>query len=190
MFQAYIIRCLVTGRCYIGITSRTIEQRWYEHIYDAEKGVKGMAISRAIAKHGVENFQIEPLCIARSWSDICNAEMALIAQWRTRAPNGYNLSDGGEGPNGVKRTAESVERSAAKHRGRPCHPNTKAAAIRTHKGVKKTPEHCARIAAGRAGKPRSEVTKAKIRASWAARRAAGEFKTSEPYAHRKMARPK
>ncbi len=182
MFQAYIIRCLVTDRCYVGITSRTLKQRWSEHLYDARQAVKGMAISRAIAKHGAENFRIEPLCCSRSWADLCVAETALIAQWKTRAPMGYNLSDGGEGPNGVKRTAESVERSASKHRGKPCHPNTIAAA-RARRGVPKPSGHGAKVSAALTGRLRTDETKAKIRAYWAKRRADGEFKTAEPYAH-------
>lgn len=187
MFQAYLITCLVTGKCYIGITSRDLDQRWSEHLYDARSGRTAMLISRAIAKHGAENFKIEVIVCARSWPDICAAESILIEQHATKSPRGYNLSNGGEGPFGVKRGAESIERSAAKHRGRPCHPNTRLAASRTHKGIKKAPEHCARIAAGRLGKPRGEETKAKISAYWAQRRATGAFKTAVPYAH--AARP-
>ena len=132
---------------------------------------------------GADNFHIEALCCARSWADICTAETILIKQWGTRAPNGYNLSDGGAGAFGVKKSPEAIERSASKHRGKPCHPNTRAASIRTHLGVPKSAEHRARIAAGKRGKVRSEETKAKIRVYWAARRAAGEFKTPSAYAH-------
>lgn len=183
LFQAYLIACSITGRGYIGVTSRTIKQRWSEHFYDARQGVKGMAISRAITKYGAENFSIEPICSARSWQDICAMEAVLIMQNGTRAPNGYNLSDGGEGPFGVKRTAESVERSAAKHRGRPCHPNTRAASILTHKGRPKSAVTRARMAAARIGKPRTETTKEKLRVYWATRRVNGDFQTSKPYEH-------
>lgn len=141
-----------------------------------------MLISRAIAKHGADNFRIEAICSAGSWAGICAAEVALIAQYATRSPNGYNVSDGGEGPFGVKKTAESVERSAAKHRGKPCHPNTIAAA-RAMKGIAKPTGHGAKVAAARRGKPRSSATRAKIAAYWAERRAFGAFKTDRPYAH-------
>lgn len=187
IFQAYLIRCLVNERAYIGITSRGIKRRWTEHLYDARKRGAKMAISRAIAKHGAENFKIEAVCSARSWEDICAAEATLIEQHGTRGRCGYNRSNGGEGPFGVTRSPESVERSAAKHRGLPCHPNTRIAATKTHLGKRKSPEHRARIAAARKGNPRSENTKAKIRESWARKRAAGEFKTTEPYAHSRKA---
>jgi group I intron endonuclease len=179
---AYLVTCLVTRKQYVGITSRTLKQRWVEHVYDSRRRHR-TALSRAIAKYGDENFRIEALCCARTWADICDAEGTLIRQWATMAPNGYNLSGGGAGAFGVKKSAESIERSAAKHRGRSCHQNTRMAASRTHKGVPKTQEHRARIAAGKTGKRQSEATKARISAYWAARRAAGEFKTQRPYAH-------
>ena len=112
----------------------------------------------------------------------------MIVFYGSRAPRGYNLSDGGDGAFGVKKTAESVERSAAKHRGKPCHPNTRAAATATHLGKPKSAEHCKRIATARTGTTRTEATKEKIRAAWAKRRANGEFKTAEPYAHASKAR--
>lgn len=183
MFQAYLIRCLIDGKVYIGITSRSLAQRWNEHLYASRQRPRRQTISAAIAKHGANNFKIEAVCSARSWEAICETERALIVQYECLAPCGYNLRAGGEGAFGCTRSADSIERSAAKHRGKPCHPNTRAASVRTHKGVKKTPEHCARIAAARTGTTRSDATKAKIAAYWARRRAAGEFKTAAPYWH-------
>lgn len=180
---AYLITCLLNGKRYIGITSRGLRQRWNEHLYDARCKRPRMAITRAIAKYGPENFSIEALCYAGSWADICALEPVLIEQHGTQnRRSGYNISSGGDGPFGVKHTAEAIERSASKHRGRPCHPNTLAAS-RAQKGRPKSNEHRARISAARAGLPRSDETKEKLRAYWASRRSAGEFKTAQPYAH-------
>lgn len=182
-FQAYLITCLVNGKRYVGITSRGLNRRWSEHLYDGRSARTTMAISRAISKHGSSNFTIQAVCSARSWRDICAAEAILIRQYGCRLPEGYNLSEGGEGPFGCKRSAESVERIAAKHRGKPCHPNTRLAGSRTHKGVPKSSEHRARISAAKMGKTRSDSVKEKIRDYWANRRAGGVFKTSRPYEH-------
>ncbi len=188
MFQAYIISCLANGKVYIGVTSRGLRQRWNEHMYDAREGRTDMAISRAISKHGAENFAIQAVASARTWEDICAIEAILIVQRGCRAPSGYNVSQGGEGPFGSIRSPESVERSAAKHRGKPCHPNTRAASRLAHKGKPKSAAMRAKVSAAKLGKPRSAATKEKLRAYWASRRAVGEFKTVEPYAHaRKMA---
>jgi group I intron endonuclease len=183
VFQAYCLTCLTTGRVYIGITSRSLKRRWNEHLYASRTARRRMTIGWAIAKHGADEFRIEALCCARSWADICEVERVLIEQYDCRAPKGYNLRNGGEGVFGHTPSAEAIERSAAKHRDKPCHPNTRQAATRTHLGKPKTPEHRAKIAASRVGKPRSEATKAKVAAYWATRRATGEFKTPTPYAH-------
>lgn len=182
MFQAYLISCLIDGKVYVGITSRPLKARWAEHLYDSRTKRAATTVSRAIAKHGAESFRIEAICSARSWDDLQEVEKILIAQYGSLAPNGYNLREGGEGAFGRKPSADAVERSAAKHRGKPCHPNTRAAAI-AKKGVKKPDGFGEKIAAARRGTARSEETKAKIAAYWAARREAGEFKTSAPYEH-------
>lgn len=188
MFQAYLIRCLIDGKVYVGITSRSLRARWNEHLYESRRGRSRMTVAWAIAKHGAENFRIEAVCCALSWADICATEQTLIAQYGCTAPLGYNLRRGGEGAYGHVPTPDAIERSAAKHRGRPCHPNTIAAA-RARRGIPKPAGHGAKVAAALTGIPRSEETKAKLRAYWAARRAAGDFKTATPYAHAKIPLP-
>lgn len=183
IFFAYLITCAVDGKVYVGITSRTLKQRWAEHLYESRRRRSGMTMAAAIAKHGADKFTIEFLCCSRSWGCICETERQLIAQYSCLAPHGYNLRSGGEGAFGVGRTAESIERSAAKHRGKPCHPNTRAAAIRTHKGKPKSAATRAKMASAKIGKPKSDAAKEKIRAYWADRRVRGEFKTTYPYQH-------
>lgn len=184
VFQAYVIRCLIDGKIYVGITSRSLRQRWNEHLYASRKRHVRQTISSAIAKHGSQNFEIEAVCSARTWADICEAEKALIVQYDCLAPRGYNLRDGGEGVFGCKRSAESIEQSAAKHRGKPCHPNTVAAA-HLRRGVPKPAGHGAKVSAALTGMRRSEETRAKLSAYWAARRASGDFETTKPYANHK-----
>jgi len=183
MFQAYLITCLVTGHNYVGITSRGVRQRWNEHLYSARKRPNVGLVNRAIAKHGADQFIIQVICEARSWADLCAVEPTLIDQFQTRAPHGYNLSEGGEGPFGAKHSAESIERSASKHRGKTCHPNTRKAASDFHTGKAKSAETRKRMANSSRVTKRSEETKAKIAAYWAQRRQEGAFKTSTPYAH-------
>ena len=181
MFQAYLITCRVSERCYVGITGRTLAKRWSEHVYDAKRG--RTVLARAIAKYGPENFSIEPICGFRSWADAQAVEDTLICQHGTMAPTGYNSMPGGRGRSiGFKPSPDAVARSAAAHRGLPCHPNTLAAA-RARKGMPKPMGHGAKVAATKRGKPRSAETKAKLSAYWAARRRAGEFKTAEAYSH-------
>lgn len=181
VFQAYLLICIKTGRQYIGVTGRSLAKRWHEHVYDSKR--RQTSLARAIAKHGARSFTIEAICSFRTWDDACSSEDTLIRQWDTRSPNGYNMMPGGRGRGvGFKPSAESVERSAEKHRGLPAHPNTIAAA-RARRGIGKPEGHGAKVAAALKGKPRSEETKTKIRAYWADRRERGEFKTDRAYQH-------
>src|ERR1700674_2237565 len=97
MFQAYLISCLIDGKIYVGITSRSLAQRWSEHLYASRQRRVRQTISSAIAKHGHQNFHIEAVCSARTWEAICDAERMLILQYDCLAPRGYNLRSGGEG---------------------------------------------------------------------------------------------
>ena len=185
MFQSYLITCLPTGKSYVGITSASLRRRWLEHQSNARRRPHGGALYAAILKYGASAFSIEALACGRSWKDLCAIEETLIRQWSTLL--GYNLTFGGEGRFGFKPSRESVERSAAKHRGKPCPPNTREAAIRTHRNKPKSQEHRERISAAKRGVPKSSETKVKLAAYWAARRAAGSFKTEKAYAHSRKA---
>jgi group I intron endonuclease len=183
-FSAYLVTCETTGKRYIGITSGDVARRWKDHIYySRRRRSRASALSDAIRKYGPEVFSVLEVCAARSLQDAVAVERILIQQFGTFAPVGYNLTLGGEGRFGYRPSPESVEQSAAKHRGRPCHPNTRLAGRRTHLGKQKTLPHRERIAAAKRGVHRSEATKAKLRAYWAARRDRNEFTTSQPYEH-------
>ncbi len=187
-FNVYLVVCHETGKRYVGITSGDVARRWKDHIYYSRRArAASSALGAAIRKYGAEAFAVESVACALSAKDAQAIETLLIWQWSTVAPNGYNLTHGGEGRFGFRPSAESVEKSAAKHRSRPCHPNTREAASRFHLGRKRSSEHRARISAAKIGQPRSEATKAKLRASWARRRAGGDFKTLTPYAHTRKA---
>jgi hypothetical protein len=187
-FQAYIITCAATGKRYVGITSASLAHRWTGHRFSARRRPDGTALHAAISAYGASAFTIESVATAKSWGDLRSVEETLIRQWNTLTPFGYNMTIGGEGRRfGFHPSAESVERSAAKHRGKPCHQNTRDAAIRTHRGKPKPTEHRAKIAAAKRGVPRPDSVKIKLSEYWAKRRAAGEFKTSAPYEHSRKA---
>ena len=184
MFHAYIVICASTNKKYVGVTGGSIEERWKWHLTDAKRRT-GSALWAAIRKYGSDCFNIQSVACAKSLPDILAIERLLIVQYCTFAPNGYNLTMGGEGRFGFKPSPESVEKSAAKHRGRPCHPNTRRMASQFHKGKPKSESMKAKLSASLTGTHRSKETKAKLAAYWAERRSRGDFKTPIPYAHHK-----
>lgn len=83
------------GKCYIGITKKTLEQRVKRHISYARSG-KDFLISRAIRKYGEFSFTSEILDVG-TWDEMKTAEISAISMSNANWVNGYNMTGGGEG---------------------------------------------------------------------------------------------
>lgn len=103
----YKITNKVTGMIYIGQTTRTPEERFEDH-----KHCKTSYIGRAIRKYRVENFTVEVLEECETADLLNERERFWIAFFKCRWPNGYNMTDGGEG--NWERTPESIEKMSRK----------------------------------------------------------------------------
>lgn len=158
---AYKITNKVTGKIYIGITTRTAEQRFDGHIYDARRSKRVIRpLHAALRRYPFDCWEVETIGSAPTWEALCNLERSLISEYRsTERAIGYNVALGGEGTLGCIQSAEVRERRAAKIRG-----------------VPRPPEVRARISAGNKGKPKSAEHMAK---SLATRRAMNFKKTPE-----------
>lgn len=110
----YLLTNLITLLSYVGKTI-DFEARMYEHKNSKSKTY----LSRSIQKHGWDNFKKEVIIDNVQEEELSNLEMYYIKVENTMAPNGYNLTEGGEGISGYKYTAEQCE-------------NCRQAAIRRH----------------------------------------------------------
>lgn len=99
------------GKRYVGITSTSLRRRLVVHFHHARKGRQG-ALQSAIRKYGA-TFQVKKLVVAE-WSFLLDLEKKAIASFRTKSPDGYNLTDGGEGTVGRKMT--DAERESVRQR--------------------------------------------------------------------------
>jgi group I intron endonuclease len=88
----------INGKMYIGKTTRRLEVRLLEHLYE-----KRMPFSRAYQKYGSENFNILIIDCAETEEELNEKERKWIAYYNPKKPNGYNVTDGGDGTSGVKR---------------------------------------------------------------------------------------
>lgn len=97
-FNIYKITHRETGKAYIGVTTYTVKYRWESHIRSVRrKSVKSKtAITQAIAKYGADAFDVVHIASSFSRDGMLETERLLIAQERTKAPFGYNLTDGGD----------------------------------------------------------------------------------------------
>jgi group I intron endonuclease len=91
------------GKSYIGATRKTADERFKVHLSHSKRlsnSRHSKAVHHAIAKYGVENVLIETLLVAEI-TQCFDFEIKAIEKFKTRAPNGYNLTDGGEGVHGI-----------------------------------------------------------------------------------------
>ena len=78
---------LINGKCYVGQDSKN----------KPDYLGSGLLLSRAIQKYGKENFRKEVICTADCKEILNLKEEYWISYLNSKAPNGYNLTDGGEG---------------------------------------------------------------------------------------------
>ena len=122
------------GKSYIGITTRTLSRRWYEHCFVPNSC--GKLLNKAINKYGKDAFIIETIASAKTLKDLKEVEKQLIEQHQTKVPHGYNLTDGGDGVFGYKFTEEQKKRNGDLKRGTKASEETKAKMRVAHSGEK------------------------------------------------------
>jgi group I intron endonuclease len=118
--QVYLITNKVNGKQYIGQTVRPLHLRWNSHTYAAREGAK-FALPLAILKYGASFFTMESLHVCESQEEMDFVECFYIALLDTMAPNGYNLTPGGEHP---VLTDESKKKMSLAKQGRCVNPET------------------------------------------------------------------
>lgn len=132
--QAYMITNTQNGKSYIGITTRTVSRRWYEHCFAPNSC--GQLLNKAINKYGKDAFIIETIASAKTLKDLKEVEKQLINQNQTKVPHGYNLTDGGDGVFGYKFTEEAKKRNGDAKRGTKASEQTKKKMQESHLGEK------------------------------------------------------
>lgn len=84
----------VNGKCYVGQTRHSLEERRTRHLHCAEEGVE-THFYQAIRKYGSENFEWEIICSAKDKQTLNELETYYITKFDS-IKNGYNMVDGGE----------------------------------------------------------------------------------------------
>lgn len=132
-YEIYIITNIVNAKQYVGITKR-LHERWLEHKRASSKS----AINSAIKKYGYENFVFTHIATAYDHECAQQIEQSLIAEHGTKAPFGYNLTDGGEGVHGIE--GESKQRMLSALSLKNKSDKQKNAVRKANSGKKQTPE--------------------------------------------------
>jgi len=91
MYKVYLITNIENKKQYVGITKFSLEERFSQHIKI------GFLLTEAIQKYGHQKFSIELIEEVESAERVYELEQYYIKQYDTKVPNGYNLTDGGDG---------------------------------------------------------------------------------------------
>lgn len=87
----YKVTNKLSGKIYIGQTTKSLEERWKKHCY-----ANGCSVFyKAIKKHGKNAFTVEEIGKYGNIKDLNNAEEYYIDWFNCLVPNGYNLKSGG-----------------------------------------------------------------------------------------------
>lgn len=95
MYKIYLITNNENKKQYVGITKFSIEERFLQHTR------RGFILTEAIKKYGKDNFYIDLIDEVESAERAYELEQYYIKEYNTKVPNGYNLTDGGDGLYGV-----------------------------------------------------------------------------------------
>lgn len=100
MGVVYIVHNKVNDKVYIGKTMRTLRQRKKEHKRTASTG-SYTPFHRALIKYGLRMFRWRVLFTSEDEKALNVAEKEFIKINDSKVPNGYNLTNGGEGVVGM-----------------------------------------------------------------------------------------
>lgn len=87
---------MINNKSYIGITSRTVDDRFQEHLSRSRCAQRFNRLYQAIRKYGKDNFVVEELATTDSDNHVRALETKFINEFDSYA-NGYNCNLGGNG---------------------------------------------------------------------------------------------
>lgn len=91
MWTVYIHK-VPNGKVYVGVTSKTLTERWGKH----GEGYEGQLFGKAIKKYGWENVEHEVLATTESKEEAERLECYYIRKYNSNDTNfGYNRASGG-----------------------------------------------------------------------------------------------
>lgn len=99
----------INKKKYVGITTKSIEHRFKQHVKQLDCG-----IANAIKKYGEKNFYIEQIDECDTWENLLIKEKFWIQKLNPE----YNRTKGGEGLFGYNHTEQAKEEISRKNKGR------------------------------------------------------------------------
>lgn len=174
MGTVYVATCTVNNKQYIGKTVSDLLRRKLRHEKDAP--TSPFPFHRALMKYGFDKFGWVCCFESDDEAALLEMEMNLIAGMKTQVPGGYNVTAGGDGFRGVKKTEEHRRKIGDAHRGRKLKEETKrklSEAMKgkpsARKGVTVSDETRRKISESHTGKKMSDESKLHLSNYWKGR---------------------
>lgn len=97
--RIYVVTHIETAKRYVGLTASSLPKRWAEHVKKARSGAKlhPDSLQAAILQYGEKAFNIAEVAVCHTKGELAKLERKYIEEFRTTAPNGFNLALGGAG---------------------------------------------------------------------------------------------
>lgn len=147
----YVRPNLINGKKYVGqATTKRFKER-QKTWKNLNKPYAGPAINAARAKYGIDNFGFEILKECND-DELDYWEKYYIKELNTKAPYGYNLTDGGEGMTGYTHSEETRKKLSECHKGKHLSEETKRKISEGKKGRHISEEWKRKIGEGNKGK--------------------------------------
>lgn len=116
----YIMKNIINGKYYVG-ESLNVKIRMNGHL-----NCQTQLISKAIKKHGVENFEVSVRYYpGLSKKELRVIETSLIKDYGSLVPYGYNVCIGGTDKTGQKHSEETKKKISDSHKGKTVAQSTK-----------------------------------------------------------------
>ena len=111
----YVFTNKINGKKYVGQSVNPTE-RYKQHLRN--KNNKHIIFYNAINKYGIDNFDFEIIETNIPIDKIDDREKFWIKELNSMKPNGYNMTEGGEGTQGYVHTEESKQRMSMLKKGK------------------------------------------------------------------------
>jgi group I intron endonuclease len=118
----YCVKNKINGKEYIGLTTRSVDIRWKQHLYESNKVDSWeykTPLGSAIKKYGKEGFDISTLKHCNSIEDMKQSEREIIETRKSHVSvGGYNVTKGGDGRFGTTWSQEIKDKIGAGNKGK------------------------------------------------------------------------
>ncbi len=118
MAIVYCIKNIITNKNYIGYTTKTLQERWNQHINRSSDAENNNKFYNAIRKYGKDCWELSILWECSTQNEAKIKEIELIREYDSYN-NGYNSTFGGDGNHGIIMSEESNKKRSEALKGKP-----------------------------------------------------------------------